>query len=167
MKIHKIPCDSEFRAFARIITCNNTLIAESETRSIVVYNIDTEQNANLENEGDLLSENVLRQENPMRPNNSPLSEGAIMLIERSTHLLGSVNTQPGDYAGREIDTEIDNFNKVVSQLMSQNSVSPIDDPFGYLWLANCTLYSTVAAFLLLKGWKKTENPRGAKEKWQR
>ena len=38
--------------------------------------------------------------------------------------------------------------------MSQNSVSPIDDPFGYLWVANCTLYSTVVTFLLLKGWKK-------------
>ena len=83
-------------------TCDNTPIAESETRSIVVYNIDTEKNANLENEADLHSENV-RQENPMGPDNSPLSEGAIMLIERSTHLLGSVNTQPGDYAGREID----------------------------------------------------------------
>ena len=34
------------------------------------------------------------------------------------------------------------------------SISPIDNPFGYLWLANCVLYSTVAAFLLLKGWKK-------------
>ena len=31
---------------------------------------------------------------------------------------------------------------------------PADDPFIFLWIANCALYSTVAAFLLLKGWKK-------------
>ena len=78
-----------------------------------------------------------------------MSKGAIMLIEWSTQLLGSINTLAGDYAGREIDTRtkqkpfrndiFDNINKALSQLMSQNSVSPIDDPFGYLWLANCTL----------------------------
>ena len=28
------------------------------------------------------------------------------------------------------------------------------NPFGFLWLANCILYSVVCAFLLMTGWKK-------------
>lgn len=39
-------------------------------------------------------------------------------------------------------------------LMNQNRVSPIEDPFDYLWIANCVLFFVVVAFLLLKGWKK-------------
>ena len=38
--------------------------------------------------------------------------------------------------------------------MWQNPISPVENPFGYLWIANCALYSTVIAFLLIKGWKK-------------
>ena len=78
-----------------------------------------------------------------------LSEGALELLEKSTQLLRLVNAHPDDYTGREIDTrtkqrpsrnDIDNIDRAVSQLMSQNSISPIDNPFGYLWLANCVLY---------------------------
>ena len=81
-----------------------------------------------------------------------LSEGALELLEKSTQLLRLVNTHPDDYMGHDIDTrtkqrpsrnDIDNINRAVTQLMSQNSISPIDNPFSYLWLANCVLYSTV------------------------
>ena len=60
---------------------------------------------------------------------------------------------PGPHKDRPGMTSIIS-RELVTQLMSQNSISPIDDPFGYLWLANCVLYSTVAAFLHLKEWKK-------------
>ena len=32
--------------------------------------------------------------------------------------------------------------------------NPGENPFAYLWLANCVLYSVVVTFLVLKGWKK-------------
>ena len=38
--------------------------------------------------------------------------------------------------------------------MKQQNVFPADNPFCYLWITNCVLYSVVVAFLLHKGWKK-------------
>ena len=35
---------------------------------------------------------------------------------------------------------------------------PGENPFAYLWLANCVLYSVVVTFLVSKGWKK--DPKG-------
>ena len=81
-----------------------------------------------------------------------MSEGALELLEKSTQLLRLVNAHPDDYTGREIDTrprqrpsrnDIDNIDRTVTHLMSQNSISPIDNLFGCLWLANCVLYPTV------------------------
>ena len=48
----------------------------------------------------------------------------------------------------------------------------MQNPFGFLWLANCVLYSVVCAFLLMKGWKKqgpikTDKPQDRKEKLKR
>ena len=109
----------------------------------------TDQNAN-HDEMDLHSWHT-NQEKPVRPDNSSLSEGALELLEKSTQLLRLVNAHPDAYTVREIDTrpkqrpsrnDIDNIDRAVTQLMSQNSISPIDNPFGYLWLANCVLYST-------------------------
>ena len=138
--------------------CESTQVLESEIHCNIIVNTHTDQNAEM----DLHSRHA-NEENPVGQDNSSLSEGALELIEKSTQLLGLVNAHPGDYTGREIDirtkqrpsrNDIDNINRAVTQLMSQNSISPIDNPFGYLWLANCVLYSTVAAFLLLKGCKK-------------
>ena len=36
-------------------------------------------------------------------------------------------------------------------------MSEIDQPFVYLWMANCILYAVVVAFLLAKNWKKNGN----------
>ena len=41
------------------------------------------------------------------------------------------------------------------KLMEQHQVSPKENPFSYLWVANCALYSAVMAFLVNKGWKKS------------
>ena len=38
--------------------------------------------------------------------------------------------------------------------MEQHQVSPRENPFSYLWIANCVLYLAVMAFLLNKGWRK-------------
>ena len=45
--------------------------------------------------------------------------------------------------------------------MKQQNVFPTDNPFSYLWNANCVLYSVVIAFLLNKGWKRL----GPKRPW--
>ena len=39
-------------------------------------------------------------------------------------------------------------------LMERYEVTPTQNPFCFLCLANCVLYSVVCAFLLMKGWKK-------------
>ena len=36
---------------------------------------------------------------------------------------------------------------------------PGENPFAYLWLANCVLYSVVVTFMVLKGWKKDPNDK--------
>ena len=38
-------------------------------------------------------------------------------------------------------------------------MSEIDQPFVYLWMANCILYAVVVAFLLAENWKKNGNSR--------
>ena len=55
---------------------------------------------------------------------------------------------------RPTKSDLKSIHKVLETLMNQNRVSPIEDPFDYLWIANCALFSVVVAFLLLKGWKK-------------
>ena len=39
-------------------------------------------------------------------------------------------------------------------LMERYEVTPKQNPFCFLCLANCVLYSVVCVFLLMKGWKK-------------
>ena len=71
-------------------------------------------------------------------------------------------THAGDFTNREIDTrtkkrttgeDIENIDKVIDELMKQNMINPSENPFSYLWLANCHLfsriviYSVVVAFL--------------------
>ena len=43
----------------------------------------------------------------------------------------------------------------MSVLLKQNTIpDPAQDPFGYLWIANCILYSVIVAFYISKDWKK-------------
>ena len=53
--------------------------------------------------------------------------------------------------------DIKNINKAIENVMEKNKVSEIDQPFVYLWMANCILYAVVVAFLLAKNWKKNRN----------
>ena len=53
------------------------------------------------------------------------------------------------------------FNTAVSELLKCNTIpEPFVDPFGYLWMANCILYSVIIAFYVCKGWKKRESNGG-------
>ena len=56
--------------------------------------------------------------------------------------------------------------------MERYEVTPTQNTFGFMWLANCVLYSVVCAFLLMKEWKKqgpikTDKPQDRKEKLKR
>lgn len=104
---------------------------------------------------------------PVGPVNT-LTEEKDDLLEKALRLFASVNLQPGDYTSSGFDTrikekpsvnEINIINKTVGEIMSQNTVLPVENPFGYLWVANCALYSAVIAFLLIKGWRKEHTMR--------
>lgn len=87
------------------------------------------------------------------------------MLDKATQLFASVNSDPGEYKSRQIDTrtkekpgnDLENINKTVEELMRQIIISPVENQFGYLWIANCVLYSTVSTFLLMKGWKKKQS----------
>ena len=85
----------------------------------------------------------------------------------------TISTHPGDYSQRDIDTrtketpstkDLEEINQAIKLLMERYEVTPTQNPFGFLWLANCVLYSVVCAFLLMKGWKKTRENRGKEKK---
>ena len=100
---------------------------------------------------------------PLGPAENQQTDETRMLIEKSSQMFERVYNQPGNYENREIDTrtkekptkrDIENINTAVNEIINQHITSPAGDPFIFLWIANCALYSSVAAFLLLKGWKK-------------
>ena len=74
----------------------------------------------------------------------------------------TISTHPVDYSQRDIDTRtketpstkhLEEINQAIKLLMERYEVTPTQNPFGFLWLANCVLYSVVGAFLLMKGCK--------------
>ena len=88
------------------------------------------------------------------------------ILDLAQPIFDLIVTSQGDFSNRTIDTrtkekptctDINNINDACSLLLLRqrnNTESPRDDPFHYLWLVNCVLYAVVAAFLLNKGWKK-------------
>ena len=121
-------------------------------------NFQLQRDANEEVDLDLHSVQEQSQVNPTGPV-STLSQEACKLLDKATQLFVLVNSDPSEYKSRQIDTrtkekpsgnDLENINKTVEELMRQNVISPVENP----WIANCVLYSTVSAFLLIKGWKK-------------
>ena len=62
-----------------------------------------------------------------------------MLLESSTSILKMVSGQEGNFNGRELDTrtkhrpssgEFKKINKVISELLKQNSVLPVENPLS-------------------------------------
>ena len=88
------------------------------------------------------------------------------ILEGATSILASISPIIGEFGRRTIDTrikqrptrmDVKNINAAIDVLMRrevEHSIDPTTNPFGYLWMANCILYSVVAAFLINKGWKK-------------
>ena len=93
---------------------------------------------------------------------STISQEAYVLLESSIIILGQINTHQGEYHNREFDTrikekptkgDIENINQALQEVMKQQNVFPAENPFFYLWITNCVLYSVVVAFLLHKDGK--------------
>ena len=56
--------------------------------------------------------------------------------------------------------DIANVNIAVREIIKQSSApDPVENPFGFLWLVNCILYSVIIAFYISKGWKKQQGER--------
>ena len=130
-KVGRRPRNELESSMQRNETCESTQVLKSEIHCNIIVNTHVGQNA-IHDEMDLHSRHA-NQENPVGPDNSSLSEGAVEVIEKSTQLLGLVNEHPGDYTRtkqRPSRNDIDNINRAVSQLMSQNSISPVDNSFG-------------------------------------
>ena len=100
---------------------------------------------------------------------SPISTSVCELLQLTDPILASVAKSPGDFSGRRHDTrtkqrptgaEVKDVNAAVSVLLKHNKIpDPAQDPFGYLWIANCILYSVIVAFYISKGWKKGDGNR--------
>ena len=82
-----------------------------------------------------------------------------------------MTTSSGDFSGRAFDTrskqrptgvDVRDVNTAVSELIKRSDVpDPSKNPFGYLWMINCIVYSVVAAFFCTKrlektGWKERQ-----------
>ena len=125
-------------------------------------NIEAEQ-SNAEN---LLT--YLEPEDPKSPILTPidLNPCAHEILECATSILASISPIIGEFGRRNIDTrikqrpirtDVKNMNAAIDMLMRrevEHSIDPTTNRFGYLWMANCILYSVVTAFLINKGWKK-------------
>ena len=83
-------------------------------------------------------------------------------LEPANRIMKAISTHPGDYSQHDIDTrtketpstkDLEETNQAIKLLMEHYEVTPMQNPFGFLWLPNCILYSVVCTFLLVKGWK--------------
>ena len=94
---------------------------------------------------------------------SPINTSVSELTQSAAPILALVTLAPGDFSGRCYDprtkqkptgVDIKNVNTAVEELVKCKSVPhPSVNPFGYLWMINCILYSVVVAFCISKGWK--------------
>ena len=94
---------------------------------------------------------------PEGHNISPISTSVCELLQLTDPILASVAKSRGDFNGRRYDTraEIKDVNAAVGVLLKHNTIpDPAQDPFGYLWIVNCILYSVILAFYISKDWKK-------------
>ena len=97
---------------------------------------------------------------------APISTSVYELLQLTDPILASVAKSRGDFNGRRYDTrtkqrptgaEIKDVNAAVSVLLKHNTIpDPAQDPFGYLWIVNCILYSVIVAFYISKDWKKVD-----------
>ena len=89
----------------------------------------------------------------------------IELIQLALPFPASATQDSGEFKERCYDTrtkrrpnskDIANVNTAVREIIKQNSVpDPAKNPFEFLWLVNCIVYSVIIAFYFSKGWKKT------------
>ena len=118
--------------------------------------------------GDLFSEPDLRTTLTQEQQLNNGDQERCSFLEPANRIMETISTHPGDYSQRDIDTrtketpltkDLEEINQAIKLLMERYEVTPTQNPFGFLWLANCALYSVVSTFLLMKGWKKEGQSR--------
>ena len=100
---------------------------------------------------------------------APISASASELLQLAQPTLALVTTSSGDFCGRAFDNrsmqrptgvDVRDVNTAVNELIKRSDVpDPSKNPFGYLWMINCIVYSVVAALFVQKGWKKQVGKR--------
>lgn len=127
---------------------------------------DLEQD-NYEFNNDTISPRNLHPTNAQVPAENETPAEVKNIFQAAKLVFASVTADPGDFSNRLLDSrtkerptnqDIININAAIEQLMKQNDVNnalyPAQNPFVFIWLANCVINSVVVAFLVLKGWKK-------------
>ena len=131
---------------------NEFIVSQSDTASTASTQVPVVHNASTSTQA------------PEGHNISPISTSVCELLQLTNPILASVAKSRGDFNGRRYDTrtkqrptgaEIKDVNAAVSVLLKHNTIpDPTQDPFGYLWIVNCILYSVIVAFYISKDWKK-------------
>ena len=150
-----------------------TIREESNTANDLLQpNVDNQETSsedleqdNYECNNDTISPRNLYSTNSQVPEENETPAEVKNIFQAAKLVFASVAADPGDFSNRLLDSrtkkrptnqDIININAAIEQLMKQNDVNsaldPAQNPFVFLWLANCFIYSVVVAFLVLKGW---------------
>ena len=99
-----------------------------------------------------------------------LSDEGREILQLAAPILAAVDQIPGDFGNHCYDTrtkerptkkDILNISAVASELLKSGTpIDPFENPFGYLWLVDCILYSVAVAFYISKGWKNRRSTSG-------
>ena len=155
-----------------------TICEESNTANDLLQpNVDRFQQDNYEFNNDTISPRNLHSTSAQVPEENETPAEVKNIFQAAKLVFASVAADPGDFSNRLLDSrtkkrptnqDIININAAIEQLMKQNDVNnapdPAQNPFVFLWLANCVIYSVVVAFLVLKGWEKSEQRNKSNEK---
>ena len=127
---------------------------------------DLEQN-NYEFNNDAISPRNLHSTKSQVPEGNETPAEVKNIFQAAKLVFASVAEDPGDFSNRLLDSrtkkrptnqDIININAAIEHLMKQNDVNnapdPEQNPFVFLWLANCVIYAVVVAFLVMKGWEQ-------------
>ena len=127
---------------------------------------DLEQN-NYEFNNDAISPRNLHSTKSQVPEGNETPAEVKNIFQAAKLVFASVAADPGDFSNRLLDSrtkkrptnqDIININAAIEHLMKQNDVNnapdPEQNPFVFLWLANCVIYAVVVAFLVMKGWEQ-------------
>ena len=139
----------------------STIREESNTANDLLQpNVDNQETSsedleqdNYEFNNDTISPRNLHSTKSQVPEENETSAEEKNIFQAAKLVFASVAADPGDFSNRLLDSrtkkrpknqDIININAAIEQLMKQNDVNnapdPAQNPFVFLWLANCVIY---------------------------